>query len=252
MNPHVAGSFVALVVMGFSSAASAATPVLSGSGYPAPGGTTSAYLGGNTGTSGGLTRQYSGFDTSAYDQLYFALGDYSPGFDPTGPSIFADGTRDALTFNAGLSNLANGVAVWTGTTNVYDASNTPLAAGTRFQMTVTDGGGNPLPLIMASSTGLGFVAPLLQVTGTTFRANFQSFLQNPYTSTYGPALTTFDAIPFKSPAYQVNTSYGGGFYYTAPVPEPAEWAMMLSGLGLVGWIARRRRGATAPAAMAAA
>lgn len=27
----------------------------------------------------------------------------------------------------------------------------------------------------------------------------------------------------------------------APVPEPHEWAMMLAGLGLVGWTARRRR-----------
>jgi hypothetical protein len=26
-----------------------------------------------------------------------------------------------------------------------------------------------------------------------------------------------------------------------PVPEPHEWAMMLAGLGLVGWVARRRK-----------
>jgi hypothetical protein len=28
----------------------------------------------------------------------------------------------------------------------------------------------------------------------------------------------------------------------APVPEPHEWAMMIAGLGLVGWATRRRRG----------
>jgi hypothetical protein len=28
----------------------------------------------------------------------------------------------------------------------------------------------------------------------------------------------------------------------AEVPEPHEWAMMLAGLGLVGWAARRKNG----------
>ncbi|MCW5625569.1 MAG: PEP-CTERM sorting domain-containing protein [Burkholderiales bacterium] len=27
----------------------------------------------------------------------------------------------------------------------------------------------------------------------------------------------------------------------APVPEPATWAMMFGGLGIIGWLARRRR-----------
>jgi hypothetical protein len=33
----------------------------------------------------------------------------------------------------------------------------------------------------------------------------------------------------------------------AAVPEPAEWALLLPGLGLVGWMARRRRRGAAPA-----
>jgi len=32
---------------------------------------------------------------------------------------------------------------------------------------------------------------------------------------------------------------------TAPVPEPHEWAMMLAGLGVVGWAARRRQATAA-------
>lgn len=31
------------------------------------------------------------------------------------------------------------------------------------------------------------------------------------------------------------------YHYTAPIPEPETYALMLAGLGLVGWAARRRR-----------
>ncbi|MCB2004742.1 MAG: PEP-CTERM sorting domain-containing protein [Rhodoferax sp.] len=33
------------------------------------------------------------------------------------------------------------------------------------------------------------------------------------------------------------------FVLTTPVPEPETWAMMAAGLALLGWRARRRRGA---------
>jgi hypothetical protein len=36
----------------------------------------------------------------------------------------------------------------------------------------------------------------------------------------------------------------------AAVPEPHEWAMMLAGLGIVGWVARRQRGAAGATAFA--
>jgi|CXWL01.1.fsa_nt_gi hypothetical protein len=30
-------------------------------------------------------------------------------------------------------------------------------------------------------------------------------------------------------------------YYVAPIPEPGEWALMLAGFSLVGWVANRRK-----------
>lgn len=38
------------------------------------------------------------------------------------------------------------------------------------------------------------------------------------------------------------SGYRAGFVVSEPVPEPAEYALMLAGLALVGWAARRKRG----------
>jgi hypothetical protein len=39
----------------------------------------------------------------------------------------------------------------------------------------------------------------------------------------------------------VRIAFHGDSIVFAPVPEPETWAMLLAGLGLVGWMARRRR-----------
>lgn len=61
----------------------------------------------------------------------------------------------------------------------------------------------------------------------------------------------YDAVGFD----EVRMTYaaGGGFEFdnvtvAAPVPEPSEWALMAAGLGVVGWVANRRRRRGSPAA----
>ena len=48
----------------------------------------------------------------------------------------------------------------------------------------------------------------------------------------------FALIPGVLHAYKASLADLGG--YSAPVPEPETWAMMLTGLGLLGFAARRR------------
>lgn len=45
----------------------------------------------------------------------------------------------------------------------------------------------------------------------------------------------------RSIAFKGNYVVADDFTFTTPVPEPETYAMMLAGLGLVGWLARRRQ-----------
>ena len=51
------------------------------------------------------------------------------------------------------------------------------------------------------------------------------------------------ALLYSESSYQHEGSYYGSMsqsFYVATVPEPSSWAMLLAGVGLVGWAARRR------------
>ena len=96
------------------------------------------------------------------------------------------------------------------------------------------------------------------VAGTQLGQAFQNWSQNGITAPYGTLVASIGNV------YQViGTSFSGAawgtgalklWYFdenkndnfgainvTAAVPEPHEWAMMVAGLGVVGWVARRRQ-----------
>jgi PEP-CTERM motif len=103
------------------------------------------------------------------------------------------------------------------------------------------------------------------LSGNITAVNFGSYnilaltvtLQDASFAVIGSDSTPADGFSFGSLAagnYALNvlgfaTGSQGGFYaggliaQTAPIPEPETWALMLAGLGLVGFIARRRRSA---------
>ncbi len=82
---------------------------------------------------------------------------------------------------------------------------------------------------------------------------FAAFFASPAgTSFYNLAVSSFTNTPSEVSAVAggfangFRISQGGGsvnFGVTAPVPEPETYALMLAGMGVVGWAARRRRAA---------
>ncbi len=88
------------------------------------------------------------------------------------------------------------------------------------------GGGDTL---ISTAANIGLVAfPAATLTGGNY---------------YIQAQGTFNTTPVE-PFNQAGYQGGGRIAAISAVPEPSEWALMLSGLGLMGFMARRRRNAS--------
>jgi hypothetical protein len=107
------------------------------------------------------------------------------------------------------------------------------------------GKGGPVSINFA-----GQVYGLPEVTFTGYTLSGGS-LTSPVTHTFSGALPT--TFSFTEPYLGVgnyllqvsgtspsSSTYWGGLVNAAPVPEPGEWALMLSGLGMLGFMIRRR------------
>ena len=222
-------SLIVAVLCCLSALVHAEVPSLTG--WPPPGGV--SYSGsGSPITSGGLTWSYSGFDSSAYGDLYYTLSQ---------PVLSYRGSYgDTLSYNAGASGLAAGTAVWSGWTQVLDTSGIWRTFETRAVLTITDFSGNALSLIEAGHVGLpSTVGALLDVNGS-FKANWQFLARSSQGGSWQAAGFLYDTTS-KLYSNQLSSSIGSAWYATAPVPEPEVYGMLCVGLLMIGRIARRRR-----------
>lgn len=96
--------------------------------------------------------------------------------------------------------------------------------------------------IALSLASIGIGAAFAQATTTTSGANNpaqrgprDSFFYGPLSGRQGGISDPLDTNQIG----RAKTNHG----VVTPVPEPSEWVMMLAGLALVGFIAKRRNGA---------
>lgn len=211
----------ALCFMFFSSAGWAA---LVEAGWPPPGGVDYSSSGTSNGHTGGWTWHFSNFDDSAYNELYYSVKYLEMGENSGVP----------MTYNAGASDLANGVSVWDNTFQFYNAqSGSYQTVNGQFTLTVTDSLGGALALTDATLLGLDAnLGGMLAVTDD-FDANWL------FTINGTPAREWYNAAS-NHPGHNLQTSVGGSFYYSE-VPLPAAAWLFISALGGVGVLKRRAK-----------
>lgn len=188
-------------------------------------------LGGTNLVAGGLNSTYS---------LYFSfMGNgtttFNPGVDPRTANTF--GTLDDLTFSL-IGATGNSTFSTAGSSPSVTSSGTQtLANGS-----LINGG------VSTSPSGSGFVPSANATTSFTVAAGKDAFFSpNPF---YNVAFTAFTnavstVTPFGTPGavdsgFTINNG-GGDVNFAQPIPEPETYALMMAGLGMLGFMARRRK-----------
>jgi len=190
-------------------------------------------LGGSNVTAGGLNSTYS---------LYFQFngtGHLTTGTSSTDP-------RTALT--AGLfDTLSYSLIGSSGNATFGFSGNTPTVSPNGATQTLATGSlinGNVVTT--PANGGTAFVPSAAATVSFNVAAGKEGFFSpNPF---YNMAFTAFtNAVstvePFGSggvgSGFRINNG-GGDLNFAAPIPEPQTYALMLAGLGVVGFVARRR------------
>ncbi len=174
------------------------------------------------GTLAGIGVTYSGslsFSQTAGGTDYWTDSGYTQGLvnRPTGSDIIAlnGGGAKSISFSAPVTDLYVAFTSWNGNTVSFDRPFEIISQGCGYW-----GCGSFVPT--AGNTqffGSGEVHGVLKFAGTFSTLNFTDTSENWHGLTVG--------------------------IIESAVPEPASWAMLITGLGLVGFRMRRRRGGPA-------
>jgi hypothetical protein len=203
-----------------------ATPV--GPVYPPPGGVTFSTSGAaSAADAGGKNYIFSGFNSSAYSDLYWGLS------SSTLTTAGLDGSVNDFTFGQVLGSTA----IWKTTSSWYDpANNTNYSVKINLDITLSGGAFWVDAASLGLDPSLGVVANLSSLPSGPFLNIFNvSFVgQGPPGSGLGSntALNSFEGA--------TDSSFTGGFYYDPPasssVPDSGDTLLLLLpailGLGL--------------------
>ncbi|ARS27961.1 collagen-binding domain-containing protein [Sphingomonas sp. KC8] len=188
--------------------------------------------------------------TSQFQQIN-ALADTLGGMAANGATKFQYGTLALTGTQSGL--------------NIFTINAADLSSANNFTISTPTGSKVLVNVIGGAATMQGGMS-LSGVTGSNVLLNFYqagSLTMNGV-GIYGSILAPESAVSFNNGQLNGtlvassfagsgelhNTGYTGGLLTsTAPVPEPASWAMMIAGFGLIGGMMRRSRsGRPAPVA----
>src|SRR5689334_11012362 len=191
---------------------------------------TSFQLGGNTFTPAGL-------NSSGGYSLWFSFsgtGHLTSGTSSTLATSPSNGQFDSLTYTfngaAGPSTFSIG------------AGNTPTRSGPAA-ITLASGALISGGVGSTNAGGGNFVPTAAATVSFATAASAGGFFASP-NPFYNVALTAFtntlSEVSFNGSGFTI-TQGGGSVNFASPVPEPDTYALMLGGLGVLGFLARRRR-----------
>lgn len=162
------------------------------------------------------------------------------GIDGSSPTGLLTTQNGSSTSNqVGITRISNITGAVSSFFAIHNAQGThaTTANGWTIHTTAAGGGGTDLGYggrLVGSGNNFNTNSPFVVTGALSNSLSFQRFT-NPGTVT--STRTTFAGVAGPS-SFRVN---GTNLVFTAPVPEPSTYALMLAGLGTLGFMARRRR-----------
>lgn len=188
-----------------------------------------------------------GFGSAAHSQWAGSFTDMGVEYTLTFQSLSGNvGTFDLILNTTGYDQQLNGfldsvdIKAWDGTAIDFVLTGAPNGTGA---WSPTEG---PISSGQVSNTGCGSSGAGFACVEAINKGVFDVGDGNPYTFTFQVTANSFLSDPFGAhvgAGYADSSGTGASFGITSVtmIPEPEIYAMMLAGLGLMGFVARRRR-----------